>query len=405
MQDLLVQMRSVLGGLGDAANIVVLLVLLIVLVIVGLLVTVILWSTSPRGRVEALLDERVHRSSARDSRRWAVRAGVLAVFLVAVLGADFYMSRPSRCAECHRDNLHAEALERSPHAAVDCMECHRAAGVTAAARQGLAYTRWIVTYTVTQEVPEAEPGSVESAACMRCHSDIRETRVYRGIRVRHSDFLDEGYLCRDCHNSASHPGAVAEPSEPSMDSCIVCHDGESISAECDVCHVQEVIDYVVAGRDLPQTTTVDMANCYECHDNAQECFWCHGATMPHPAEWYPDDPVAPTTAGTHARAGFVDRESCWRCHYGEGSLFNPTDEACRCHGLFGPMHGAESWIAEHGLQATGRKTGIYAECFMCHNNRLCDNCHPASYAERYAPRQGPDAYRRSVPHPPDYFDF
>jgi hypothetical protein len=405
VQDLLLQIQRALGELGGAGPIVVLVVVTIVMLVVVIIITVILWSSSSRGRLEALLEDRAHGTTSIDSSRWTVRVAVVALLFAAMLGADYYMSRPSQCAQCHRDNAHAEALALSPHASVSCMRCHRAVGVTGAARQALAYTRWIVSYTAAQKVPAIAAGSVESAACLRCHGDIRQTRAYGGIRVRHADFLDEGYLCRDCHNSASHPGVVAEPSEPSMNKCIVCHDGETISAECDVCHVQEIIDYVVTGRELPQVTTLNTTNCYGCHDNAQECFWCHGATMPHPDEWYPDDPVAHTVAGTHARAGFVDRESCWRCHYGEGSLFNPTDEACRCHGLFGPMHGGEAWVAEHGLQATGQKPGQYAECFMCHNNNLCARCHPEPYADLYNPVQGDDQYRRSVPHPPGYFDY
>ena len=45
--------------------------------------------------------------------------------------------------------------------------------------------------------------------------EVREETLERGgIRVRHSDFLDVGFGCRECHNSTGHGELVLQPSEP-----------------------------------------------------------------------------------------------------------------------------------------------------------------------------------------------
>jgi hypothetical protein len=54
-------------------------------------------------------------------------------------------------------------------------------------------------------------------------------------------------------------------------------------------------------------------------------------------------------------------------------------------------------VREHGLQATGQKTGTLADCGPCHGpaKDFCVFCHEASIVERYAPRVGPDNYSAS----------
>jgi hypothetical protein len=137
--------------------------------------------------------------------------------------------------------------------------------------------------------------------------------------------------------------------------------------------------------------------------------------MPHPEGWSSEDGRWGRSGVFHAREGFADRELCWRCHFSNDRPFErpasragflSTSDGCTCHGAFGPMHGGEAWIAEHGLQATGRKTGELAECYMCHDGRyFCDMCHEPSMKERYNPRNGPDNYRRDEPRPEGYWDY
>ena len=384
---------------------------MIAAVIVALLIVAIVYlvsMTTPQGRLDALLDERASRTRRSPASRWTLRLVGVILLLAAVAMTSNYLGEPSQCARCHGDSPQQIALAESAHAGVDCMSCHRKTGFTGPARTALTYARWVYTYAAVDERPDPVAGSVEDAACLSCHGYVTtETTERKGVRVRHSDFLELGSRCRDCHNSTAHPNAVQEPSSPEMADCIVCHDGETVSADCEVCHPGDPLQYTASGEDLPKVQDLDTSNCYGCHDEYAECLFCHGQTMPHPPGWGPED-APPGLPGDHANAGFVDRDSCYRCHYSPGGIFEFSADNCEpCHETPGRMHGGEPWVAEHGLQATGQKGGELSDCYTCHGSSgFCAGCHPASYAELYSPIGGADNYPRDLPKPPaEYFDY
>jgi trimethylamine-N-oxide reductase cytochrome c-type subunit TorC len=388
-QELTLRLRDLLEG--DSSRLV--LLLLVGLVVVAL-VAIGLWLarlSTPSGRARALLDDRARRVS-RGS--WVPRLVGLGIVLLALLSTGWYLQRPQTCVQCHSKGEYVESVAESTHPEVDCMDCHANPGPSGLAQAALSYGRWFEVYAVTRVPPVATGAGVDNAACLSCHDEVaRETVEAKGIRVRHSDFLDEGALCGDCHNTAGHGDMAVNPTVPEMDSCFPCHDGEVASAECEVCHVGD-ITATADPADYEPVKTVDAGqSCYGCHPEDQ-CLSCHGVSMPHPAGWSDPDNRG---KGTHVRQGFSDRELCWRCHHKPGQVFVPEDESCRCHGLLGEMHGGEAWVAEHGLQATGQKTGEYADCKMCHGSDICNDCHPPSYNELYNPRPGYDQYTRSVP--------
>ncbi len=410
MQDLILSMR---GGTTAASTGTIVMIAVVVLVVVLVISTLIyLWyGNSPRGRVDALLDSRV---SSRRTSRWPMRIAALVLVIAAFFASQYLIDRPSTCFTCHQTHEPAETLAQSGHAGVSCMSCHGGAGVTGGLQTMARYGRWVVVYTASQKAPEPQGTSVSDSACLSCHRDVRSgTATRNGINVRHSDFLEAGAHCRDCHNSTAHGAAVAEPTSPSMDDCVVCHDGLKASAECTVCHAVDSLQLASKTANLPKITHADSDNCYGCHDE-QPCLECHGITMPHPPGWGPDDD-GPGLSGTHAREGFASRELCWRCHYsGDRPFerpvtkggFTQTPDGCTCHGSFGNMHGGEAWVAEHGLQATGQKTGPEAECYMCHDARyLCDQCHDESMKDRYDPTVGPERYQRDIPKPDGYWEY
>jgi hypothetical protein len=179
-----------------------------------------------------------------------------------------------------------------------------------------------------------------------------------------------------------------------MDKCTRCHDGKTASRECTVCHTQDV----ALDTDISQYTKVPIAvtsrSCYRCHAE-RGCTSCHGVLMPHPEDWMKPSPAGGPPG--HARDGFVQRQTCFRCHFAPGQPFVASNESCTCHGLLGRMHGGEPWVKEHGLQATGQKPGSNARCFDCHTSALCSGCHPESYLQRYNPVSGEDSYQRDIP--------
>jgi hypothetical protein len=395
VQELIVRIRQVLIVSGETGRFV-----LVAIAIVAALVVIFgglahYSRSTPRGRVRRLLDEVADVPSA-DNSVWVVRIGVPLLFLAALVGANVYAGQPSTCSQCHSSEQEAAALALSPHAELACMKCHTPGGFTGVVSRNVTYVRWFVTWAIVQQEPDPSAGSVGNAACLRCHRGVTDGVITaRGIRVRHSDFLESGSRCRDCHNSTAHPNAVKEPSVPSMDHCVVCHDGDTASSECTGCHVQDVAmkPEEERGYSKLRISGGDDA-CYQCHDEAP-CIRCHGVRMPHPAGWSPNERLEPGYG--HARDGFANREVCWRCHFAKGKPLVPANEACACHGLFGKMHNGASWVKEHGLQATGVRSGSKADCFFCHGGDLCERCHPPSYRERYAPNP-------SAPRSPGYVE-
>lgn len=406
MRDILIQTRDVLSR-GDTTTALVLagIAVVAILVIVGALLFVARMYT-PRGRLELLLE---HRSPERARNPWITRFVVVLVIGLTAFATTHYAERPQSCVTCHSDPVYAEGLAESPHAGVGCAECHRSAGITARADDTVRYAGWLWTYYVRgEEVLPGDGAYVDPRRCLACHEDVREGVIERdGVRVRHSDFLDAGTDCVLCHAGATHAAPRAVQAQPIMNSCMRCHDGEAAPVECAVCHTQDLGIRAVAARGGQMATVgAREVDCYTCHDE-RPCFECHGIEIPHPPGFsYPLPPGATGLPGriatghdpgTHARPGFENREVCWRCHFAPGRPFEPSNEGCYCHGLFGFLHGGPAWVQEHGLQATGQKPGVVANCDMCHGpvDRFCGWCHPPGYAERYAPRFGADDYTPS----------
>jgi hypothetical protein len=389
---------------GGSSQTVILLIAAVIIVLVIVAIVYLISMATPQGRMDAMLDEKASRVRRKPASRWILRFVGILLVVGAVFAVSTLAGSSSQCESCHKDSPQIAALPESAHAQVECMSCHRKTGINGTLRTAGTYVRWVYTYAATQEDPVPESGSVEDAACLSCHGYIRtETTERRGIKVRHSDFLDLGARCRDCHNSTAHPDAVQQPSEPEMSDCIVCHNDEIASAECSVCHVDDPLLYTASAEQLPKTTEIDTSNCYGCHIEYDDCLWCHGQTMPHPEGWGPAGPGA--APGGHVMPGFTERETCYRCHYGSAGMFNWSRDACEpCHDAPRIMHGGPAWVQEHGLQATGVKGGELSDCFTCHRGTLCDDCHPPSYRERYNPRGGADQYPRTNP-VPDYEDY
>lgn len=417
MTEILVRVREAVSvASGTQSLIIAAAVLLVVLLVVGAAVY-ISRIYSPSGRVQLLLESR-ETDRASDSRRWVRRGIYAAVAAAVVLAVSFYAEMPQTCGVCHSTADYAEPLSESVHAAAGCADCHRSVGATARARDSLRYVGWVWTQYMTQQTSSAvaDP-SVESGRCLSCHGAVRDDIVVAaGIRVRHEDFLNRGDDCILCHGGLGHATARGAQAQAIMNHCLPCHNGVDVSSECSICHVDDVAIRSVAvkrsGNMATVTTIGDTGDCYRCHD-PDPCYRCHGVTMPHPPGYVGDDlPTFARTeglagwgvgtgfdAGGHARDGFANRETCWRCHHEPGNVFTPSNSGCSCHGLFGNMHGGAAWVAEHGLQATGQKTGTLAGCDQCHGSvqRFCGMCHPPGYAERFYPRIGPDNYTPSQP--------
>jgi len=190
------------------------------------------------------------------------------------------------------------------------------------------------------------------------------------IRVSHAEPLEAGMNCVDCHGAVGHLGEAGRVAV-SMDRCLGCHDGESASADCAVCHTTDIAatgrDALVrddgritgSGKYQYPTVVASGADCSGCHDVETQCDPCHGLRLPHPEAF---------VKGYHAKdAAFEKKESCYRCH--------DTRDCQSCHRPFSTGH-APNWKTDHarspwdaGCGCHGR--GVNEEtplCVFCHDN-------------------------------------
>ncbi len=400
IQDLIVNARAALSGDQSVRIVIAAAVVFFVVVCIACLV-MILRAVSPRGRLEALLES---QAAIKRTPQWTMRIVGVLLLAGALFGTRSYLASPATCAQCHVKSAEAAALSDTPHKKVACGDCHGGSGPTGGLRLGVSYIRWTSGWMVGGQIPKKMSATVESLACLGCHRDIGPTRVSAGIRVRHSDFLDTGARCDQCHAGVAHPGVKTDAAKPDMNECLPCHDGTHAPSKCETCHVKDLAQEAASRRPRARIEISRRSgDCYACHDQ-KPCLRCHGVSMPHPAGWSPAQRGV-TGAGQHAREAFLHRERCFRCHFGNGSPGKPTAQACSCHHYqtTGGMHGGKAWIAEHGLEATGKKPGDLAECFMCHGTQLCSYCHTSGYENKYKPVVGYDNYIPDTPKPK--YDF
>ncbi|MBI4733293.1 MAG: NapC/NirT family cytochrome c [Rubrobacteridae bacterium] len=303
---------------------------------------------------------------------WLQRV-IIAVVLISFFAlSGRYIENPAFCAKCHNTNTEAKALIKTVHNKLACLQCHQQPGFTGAILQKIDYARWVAIYVKTDKA-EPKHAVVKNDACISCHSKIlSKTYVTHSIRVRHKDFIKKGARCVDCHNSVAHPGVVKPEQSPSMTSCVSCHNGQTASAKCSVCHTKDIGDRMrLPKRDrLKVGVSVKWNFCYRCHEN-KKCTSCHGVTMPHPPDW--------VSGVKHARPAFVNIKTCWRCHDMPNEPLKPAPLiACACHGVVNQYHEPEPvWIKNHGPIALGKLSGdgMNERCYSCHGKKLCDFCH------------------------------
>ena len=363
---------------------------------------------------------------------WPVRIVVIAILVGAAASSSAFLGEPATCASCHTESAYSKSLGQTAHARVSCMQCHGATGIVGPVDNTLTYASWGWAYYVQRVQPKSSTlsATVSSRACLQCHQGILTSTVtVNGIRVRHKEILDAGAQCTSCHGDVTHVIQNKVVVKPTMNGCLPCHDGRRAPATCSTCHASDIglASVQAQHRSTAVVAIADKWNsCYSCHDPSG-CTRCHGVLMPHPPTWGPTDasgtPVQPDPGtiqpgstynpGDHARAGFQNRELCWRCHHAPNQPFVPDPNSCSCHGLqgtqylLGGMHGGAAWVKEHGLEATGQKAGAYSECAQCHgpSTQFCTWCHPPSMAARYNPIPGPDNYTRLEPMNPGDLGF
>lgn len=298
------------GALLALITILVLLMILIIVVAIGVSLVSNLRRSMSHANAPAIdpaerkARDAASRARARRTAAWTSLAVVLIVAAVFIAGLGFTSSN-SFCERCHFTQRAREAAARSVHGSVPCRSCHEAGGLSAyvdAKVRGAGN----LTAQLRGRVPSRlVPSAIADGACINCHRGVLAgTSVSRGIRVKHSDFLQIGYRCADCHNTEGHGNSVARPKYPQMRTCITCHDGVRVSSECKTCHSKDVGTMSREAQTFIPRVIVSRDNCRGCH-SMQPCIDCHGLELPHSQKF---------VEGYHAREAFLHPNTCEKCH-------------------------------------------------------------------------------------------
>jgi len=292
--------------------------------------------------------------------RWAIIVALvlLAAFVVFEVGIA---PRSATCSTCH--GVEKTAAEETAHAEVACATCHTRDGVSGwlAARA----TELSIMYPAALTGERGVAAQVTSESCIECHvTDIEGVVTVDRISVRHETCVAEGAWCTDCHSTVGHGDATARVRYPTMDRCVVCHDGVMARDECELCHsgqrderhTDAGVWAVTHGENWEATHGMGaLDSCRVCHPTPY-CAECH-YQQPHPDDW-------PARHGKAALAEDSIDDSCLDCHL--------ASYCESCHGL--EMPHPPYWRPEHMDAADGMRD---EECLVCHSAADCSDCHVA----------------------------
>ncbi len=179
--------------------------------------------------------------------------------------------------------------------------------------------------------------------------------------------------CAECHTGLEGSTELSHKLLPLMDQCLDCHDGDTASEECELCHTNpdEADTYgwlPTKGLIFPHATHLV---------NGTECSKCHPGKASAEA-------LATRLAPTMG--------ACMYCHQ------TPiTDSGCLdCHATLEnklPASHGIGWEKTHGIYAPGT-------CSTCHQVTDCESCHAQAQFEK---RVHPANYE--FLHAGDFFGF
>jgi hypothetical protein len=344
-----------------------------VLAVVVLIAMLILWYVmmgGPGPREAQAAGEPIPKEAAPRSRRRALTLALVALVAALAVAGSIYATSDAACARCHVNASAVASHAKSSHSNASCRSCHVGPGVRNAFIANVTGVRNIV-HGLRRSTTSTPSVIIGNEACLACHAKVANSVVVaRGVRMRHQDVLEVGYVCIDCHNTAGHGEAVKRVQSPKMSQCIACHDGRKVANACTLCHSDDV---GVAGRTPGQgflKVHIEFDSCRGCH-SMKTCIDCHGLELPHSKEFI---------AGAHARKGHLEPKTCLKCHTVQGFCNN-------CH-LFNsdPSTGLPVGPHEHEGDFVKWHTRISAQTTLscpCHvadrglpnRQQFCDFCH------------------------------
>ena len=298
-----------------------------------------------------------------DLRELSPRLLVVGAVAVLMLGAGFAgiagaTDQPGFCGSaCHEMGPFHSAWAEGPHKDISCIECHVDPGTIARMEHKVVALKEVAAHVKGDYAfPQAEPPSVPSERCKRCHSDVKLTST----GFSHDDHAARGE-CVMCHTTVGH--------EVSADS------------------LKEAGVYTASAKaafDTSKTAVVDggKANltghksvpCSRCHNMAaSKCSDCHKPKHPTPVPIPTMRTLECSTChATGVKFAFTHpvRNDCGTCHAPKNVNHTWKGECTECHksapGVnFVATHPANPACGSCHARPAKHRVG---ECATCHTN-------------------------------------
>lgn len=212
------------------------------------------------------------------------------IIIIVVVAAWSWTGSNSFCGNiCHADEAEYKAWQKSTHAKIDCLECHRAGGRFSIIGNKIFAIDKIIGTTykaIKGQEAEVNPGSklsdtISASICLQCHSLNRITPS-KGIIIDHAKHSKKQINCTTCHNRIAHPNIKQYKDFMTMRGCYRCHgtDQNAVAmVKCGACHSEYFFPKTHRPLDFVSKKHVELAKedpeyCTMCHTR-QLCDDCH----------------------------------------------------------------------------------------------------------------------------------
>ncbi len=244
---------------------------------------------------------------------------------------------------------------------LDCSHCHAAAESEKAADLILPKEEICLT---------CHNGQVASKECTLCHRDVKDIKTYppldRKIIFSHKRHVEQNIDCIACHPGSDSKVILTAEQMPEMQTCFACHDGASLSSECERCHsdaktLRRLMHPSGFQHAHKFAASLDATACAPCHRQEESCLSCHrgdnllGST--HPVNYLFFHPLDVKAKRADCQSCHEIESFCVSCHQAEA--VQPLS------------HSAPNWTvtlsgvpSRHAVEA--RRDAEY--CLSCHQS-------------------------------------
>jgi hypothetical protein len=247
----------------------------------------------------------------RASRRKRLLVGglvALAVVLLVVI-PGYLAQRPQFMSRYHKFSPQYESWATSVHAQVACQKCHVKPGFFPQMGYRVqALGQFYASLVSRANPPKAIGTPPTNDSCRSCHPDYRTVSPSGDLNIPHRAHVVVLKLkCIECHTDLVHTANAQGDHKPSMETCLVCHDGKKAKNACVNCHTGKAApaNHKAADWVVIHPTMQAKMDCEKCHGWTENwCAECHSRRPPsHVKKW----------RSLHG-AAVNKRRTCEACH-------------------------------------------------------------------------------------------